>query len=126
MYYLNYLVKNQKNKEKLEKDFSEIIKTQEPILHQEGWNIHNMNQKLKIQNITQRHALSLKCIPSQSIHYPRRISPLNRFNPNSQSQNLMIMITVVLVFKIIWFIQALQSECLRANRPIKIFAMLFP
>jgi hypothetical protein len=47
MYYLNYLVKNQKNKEKLQKDFSEIIKTQEPILHQEGWNIHNMNQKLK-------------------------------------------------------------------------------
>ena len=47
MYYLNYLVKNQKNKEKLQKDFSEIIKTQEPILHQEDWNIHNMNQKLK-------------------------------------------------------------------------------
>lgn len=47
MYYLNYLVKNQKNKEKLEKDFSEIIKTQEPILHQEGWNLQNMNRKLR-------------------------------------------------------------------------------
>ena len=47
MYYLNYLVKNQKNKEKLKKDFSEIIKTQEPILQQEGWNIHNMNRKLR-------------------------------------------------------------------------------
>ena len=47
MYYLNYLVKNQKNKEKLQKDFSEIIKTQEPILQQEGWNIHNMNRKLR-------------------------------------------------------------------------------
>lgn len=47
MYYLNYLVKNQKNKEKLKKDFSEIIKTQEPILQQEGWDIHNMNRKLR-------------------------------------------------------------------------------
>ena len=47
MYYLNYLVKNQKNKEKLKKDFSEIIKTQEPILHQEGWNLQNMNRKLR-------------------------------------------------------------------------------
>ena len=47
MYYLNYLVKNQKNKEKLEKDFSEIIKIQEPILHQEGWNLNNMNRKLR-------------------------------------------------------------------------------
>ncbi|MBR7540273.1 hypothetical protein KC221_29240, partial [Mycobacterium tuberculosis] len=40
-------MKNQKNKEKLKKDFSEIIKTQEPILQQEGWNIHNMNRKLR-------------------------------------------------------------------------------
>ena len=47
MYHLNYLIKNAKNKEKLEKDFSEIIKTQEPILQQEGWNIHNMNRKLR-------------------------------------------------------------------------------
>ena len=64
----------------------------------------------EIQSITQRHALSLKCIPSQSIHYPRRISPLNRFNPNSQSQNLMIMITVVQVFKIIWFYSGLTER----------------
>ncbi|MDV5263264.1 plasmid mobilization protein, partial [Acinetobacter baumannii] len=47
MYYLNYLIKNAKNKEKLEKDFSEIIKIQEPILHQEGWNLNNMNRKLR-------------------------------------------------------------------------------
>jgi hypothetical protein len=47
MYYLNYLVKNQKNKEKLEKDFSEIIKIQEPILHQEGSALNNMNRKLR-------------------------------------------------------------------------------
>jgi hypothetical protein len=107
MYYLNYLIKNAKNKEKLEKDFSEIIKTQEPILHQEGWNLHNMNRKTEIQNITQRHALSLKSIPSQIIHYPCKISPLN---PNSQSQNLMIMITVVLVFKIIWLYSGLTER----------------
>ncbi|MFH3799544.1 plasmid mobilization protein, partial [Acinetobacter baumannii] len=47
MYHLNYLIKNAKNKEKLEKDFSEIIKIQEPILHQEGWNLNNMNRKLR-------------------------------------------------------------------------------
>ena len=47
MYYLNYLMKNAKNKEKLEKDFSEIIKIQEPILQQEDWNLHEMNRKLK-------------------------------------------------------------------------------
>ena len=47
MYYLNYLIKNAKNKEKLKHDFNEIIKIQEPILTQEGWNLHEMNRTLK-------------------------------------------------------------------------------
>ncbi|KCX50383.1 plasmid mobilization domain protein [Acinetobacter pittii] len=44
MYHLNYLIKNAKNKEKLEKDFSEIIKNQGPILKQEAWSIYEMNE----------------------------------------------------------------------------------
>jgi hypothetical protein len=34
----------QKNKEKLQKDFSEIIKTQEPYMQQEAGIIRNMNE----------------------------------------------------------------------------------
>jgi hypothetical protein len=75
MYYLNYLVKNQKNKEKLQKDFSEIIKTQEPILHQEDWNIHNMNQKLKDSQRNSTPCFEFDVYSHQRIHYPRRISP---------------------------------------------------
>jgi hypothetical protein len=75
MYYLNYLVKNQKNKEKLQKDFSEIIKTQEPILHQEDWNIHNMNQKLKDSQRNSTPCFEFEVYSQPKIHYPRRISP---------------------------------------------------
>lgn len=66
MYHLNYLIKNAKNKEKLEKDFSEIIKIQEPILHQEGWNLNNMNRKLRDseQNSTPRFEFEVHSQPN--------------------------------------------------------------
>jgi hypothetical protein len=46
MYYLNHLVKKAKNKDELSKDLVEIIKNQEPILQNEGWNINQINRKL--------------------------------------------------------------------------------
>ena len=46
MYYLNHLVKKAKNKQELDKDLTEIMNTQEPILQNEGWNIRQMTQKL--------------------------------------------------------------------------------
>ncbi len=123
MYYLNYLIKNAKNKEKLEKDFSEIIKIQEPILHQEGWNLNNMNRKLRDSehNSTPRFEFEVHSQPNYPL--PMQNKPLN---PNSQSQNLMIMITVVLVFKIIWLYSGLTERVSTRTDPIKIFAMLFP
>ena len=47
MYYLNYLIKNAKNKDKLKNDLNEIIKNQGPILKQEAWSIYEMNEKLE-------------------------------------------------------------------------------
>jgi len=47
MYYLNYLIKNAKNKDTLKNDFNEIIKNQGPILQKEGWPIYEMNQTLE-------------------------------------------------------------------------------
>lgn len=46
MYHLNHLVKKAKNKDELTKDLVEIIKNQEPILQNEGWNINQINRKL--------------------------------------------------------------------------------
>ncbi|MFX5015965.1 MobA/MobL family protein [Acinetobacter baumannii] len=47
MYYLNYLIKNATNKDKLKNDLNEIIKNQGPILKQEAWSIYEMNEKLE-------------------------------------------------------------------------------
>ena len=47
MYYLNYLIKNAKNKDTLKNDLNEIIKNQGPILKQEAWSIYEMNEKLE-------------------------------------------------------------------------------
>lgn len=47
MYYLNYLIKNAKNKDTLKNDLNEIIKNQGPILQKEGWSIHEMNETLE-------------------------------------------------------------------------------
>lgn len=47
MYYLNYLIKNAKNKDTLKNDLNEIIKNQGPILQKEGWSIYEMNEKLE-------------------------------------------------------------------------------
>lgn len=46
MYYVNHIIKKTKNKQELDKDLTEIMNTQEPILQKEGWNIHQMTQKL--------------------------------------------------------------------------------
>lgn len=46
MYYMNHVLKKAKNKDELSKDLIEIIKTQQPILENEGWNINQINQKL--------------------------------------------------------------------------------
>ena len=46
MYYLNHLIKKAKNKDELSKDLVEIIKTQQPIIENEGWNINQINRKL--------------------------------------------------------------------------------
>jgi hypothetical protein len=115
MYYLNYLVKNQKNKEKLQKDFSEIIKTQEPILHQEDWNIHNMNQKLKDSQRNSTPCFEFDVYSPPKNPLPTQNKPLNRFNPNSQPKSDDYDYGGP-VLKLSGFIQALQSECLRANR----------
>ena len=46
MHYVNHIVNKAKNKQELAKDLTEIMNTQEPILQNEGWNIHQMTQKL--------------------------------------------------------------------------------
>ncbi|MHA3053669.1 MobA/MobL family protein [Acinetobacter sp. ANC 4640] len=46
MHYVNHIVNKAKNKQELAKDLTEIMNTQEPILQNEGWDIHQMTQKL--------------------------------------------------------------------------------
>ena len=46
MHYVNHLAQKAKNKQEMDKDLTEIVKTLEPILQNEGWNIHQMTQKL--------------------------------------------------------------------------------
>ena len=46
MYYVNHIVKKAKNKQELSKDLTEIMNTQEPILQNEDWNIHQITKNL--------------------------------------------------------------------------------
>lgn len=47
MHYLNHLIKKASNKKELGHDIDEIVKTQEPILHHEKWNIDTINFNLQ-------------------------------------------------------------------------------
>ena len=47
MHHLNYLMRKAKNKKKLEDDLIKIIKNQEPIMQEEGWDLRRMNDKLE-------------------------------------------------------------------------------
>lgn len=82
MYYLNHVLKKAKNKDELSKDLIAIIKTQQPILENEGWNINQINQKLHhAQNNPapcaefRVHSKQKQAINQQLNQQPRPIQP---------------------------------------------------
>ena len=82
MYYLNYLIKNAKNKKELENDIAAIVKAQNPIIESERWNTQQMTRKFNDAQDYPTPSIEFKVhsTPEQLIHsqinsYPQPAQP---------------------------------------------------